>query len=278
MSTRYNTKSLQDRLDQTAPEDGGLGRAGLYRHPESGQEMHTLSDPLFGEAQSNAAVQLGFVRIRDSKPEEVKTVLDFNVAAKAVEADSLKGLSARMAQLEGVADRNKELEAEVEKLRKEALDRADATNLSGHDAKEAAAQKIVDRDQDGDSDPRKQVGDAPGTPPADPINSDLTDEEKAELENAGDRTHVRDEDPETQAKAAQAKQDEAEKLATEKRNQANARRHAELTDKPLEKDNFTATELAELAKLEDVDVDGLNSKQEFVDAIKASREAKESEN
>jgi hypothetical protein len=90
--TRYNTKSLADRVDQLGPEEGGLGKAGLYRHPESGQEMHTMSDPLFGEAQSNAAVRLGFVRVRDSRPDEIHNIAFDSVTKQQGETDSLKGL------------------------------------------------------------------------------------------------------------------------------------------------------------------------------------------
>jgi hypothetical protein len=267
-------------LNQSAPEEGGLGKAGLYRHPESGEEMHTLSDPLFGEAQSNAAVQLGFVRVRDSKPEEIKSVLDFSVANVATENESLKGLAARVNQLEGVAEENKKLTAEVEKFRKASLATADPVNIAGHDAKTEAARVTKLRDQAPDADPTKQVGPAPTKAPSEPLNSDRELPEDT-------RVHVRDEnrkdldegnDGDEGGDGDEPELSEEERVAKEKQNQANARRHAELSDKPLEKDNFTATELAELAKLEGVEVEGLNSKQEFVDAIKAARDEKESEN
>jgi len=148
---QYNTKSLQDRIGQLGPEEGGVGKAGLYRHPESGEEMHTLSDPLFGEAQSNAAVRLGFVRVRDSKPEELHTVELDAVGRVAADTDSLKGVNARLNQMEGVFERNKELEKELEKLRKANQSAAStdsgAVAQSVEDAKNAAKDQVQERGQ-----------------------------------------------------------------------------------------------------------------------------------
>lgn len=117
MTKPYNTQSLQDRLGKVGQEEGGKGTAGLYRHPESGQEFHTLSDPLFGEAQSNAAERLGFVRIRDSKPEEIHNIGLDELTRAASGQDSLKGLNARLDNLERVQEENKRLERELEELR-----------------------------------------------------------------------------------------------------------------------------------------------------------------
>lgn len=148
---QYNTKSLQDRIGQLGPEEGGVGKAGLYRHPESGEEMHTLSDPLFGEAQSNAAVRLGFVRVRDSKPEELHSVELDAVGRAATDTDSLKGLSARVNALEGVQEENKRLTKELEDLRKThqsgASTDSGAVAQSVEDAKTAAKDAVQDRGQ-----------------------------------------------------------------------------------------------------------------------------------
>lgn len=246
MSKPYNTKSLGDRLNETVPEEGGQGKAGLYRHPESGQEQITLSDPLFGEAQSNAFVQLGFVRIRDARPGEVKTVLDLTLAATATETDSLKGLSARVAQMEGVNEENKDLRAQVEKYRKEALARADATNVSGHAAKTEAAENIRDR---GQGDATKQVGPAPSTPPAEPLNSDHEVPEDS-------RVHVRDEN---RLDNADEEQDSEE-------------------EKPVQKQN--ETELKATAEAEGVDLSGAETVKAKREGILAAREGnkEESEN
>lgn len=256
MSTKpINRKSIQDRLEASTPgavatEEGGVGKAGLYRHPESGEEAHTLSDPLFGEAQSNAFEQLGFVRVRDSRPEEVKTVVDFSLAANAGQTDSLKGLSARLDQLEGVAERNKELEAQVAKLQKEATDRLDSTTEAGHDAKVAAANQVKLRDQAPDADPRKQVGKAPSTPPAAPLNSD------ADKDDEGDRTHVRDDAP-----GGSDEGDEGDEPEDEK---------------PVQKQN--ETELKATAEAEGVDLSGAETVKAKREAILAAREGnKESE-
>lgn len=160
MSKPINRKSIQDRLSESTPgatatEEGGIGRAGLYRHPESGQEAHTLSDPLFGEAQSNAFEQLGFVRIRDTRPDEIKSIVDYSVAANVGQTDSLKGLSARLDQLEGVASDNKRLEAEVAKLRAEAAAKVDPNDVTVQETEKArleAEAPLKARGQAGDDD------------------------------------------------------------------------------------------------------------------------------
>lgn len=183
----YNTKSLQERVNQSAPEEGGLGQAGLYQHPEAidqstGKlaEMVTKWDPLFGDAQSNAAERLGFVRIGDA-PEGYEKPIDLaQLTRTAGETDNLKGLSARVSQLEGVAERNKELEAEILRLQEEqkhgAKTDSPALAQSLHDTKVAAAEQV---DARGQGDATSQVGPAPepsDLPQTEQVNQDTEED------------------------------------------------------------------------------------------------------
>lgn len=88
---------------QTAEEtNSATGTAGLYRHPISGAEVITLSDPLYGDAQSEAAIRVGFVRVRDVQPEEivqinlVQEVTNNRSTGLANSSDDIKGLLARV--------------------------------------------------------------------------------------------------------------------------------------------------------------------------------------
>jgi hypothetical protein len=70
----------------------------------SGAEVITLSDPLYGDAQSEAALRVGYVRIRDVEPGEIiqiNLVGEVDAAKRGVGAsDDYKGLLARMNALE----------------------------------------------------------------------------------------------------------------------------------------------------------------------------------
>lgn len=172
MSKPYNTKTLQRNINGAAPEEGGKGKEGLYRHPEAidtatgkPAELVALSDPLFGNSTADAAVQIGFEYV-GPVPEGYVKKLDLQTAeANSGQADSLKGLTARMNQLEGVAERNKELEAQVLQLQQDAKFGAKtdspAVAESVHQTKLDAAEQIKGRDQAPDADPTKQVGPAP---------------------------------------------------------------------------------------------------------------------
>lgn len=100
--------SLADKLKRSKPgetqeETQSLtGQAGLYRHPGSGEELITLYDPLTGDAQSEAAIRVGFERVRDAKPEEVKVLATASLqnetdkAAYSDNTDAIKGIQARL--------------------------------------------------------------------------------------------------------------------------------------------------------------------------------------
>ena len=175
MSKPYNTKNLEKNVNAVSQEEGGLGEAGLYRHPESGQEMITLSDPLFGEAQSNAAVRLGFVRVRDSRPDEIHNIAMDAITASQGETDSLKGVTARVNALEGVAEKNKDLERQLEEYRKKYESGSPTDSSSVAVSAEAAKQAAVDNVQSrGQGDTSKvEVPSAADAPVNTPVNSDV---------------------------------------------------------------------------------------------------------
>lgn len=85
----------------------GVRPAGLYRHPLSGAELVTLSDPLYGDAQSRAAERTGFEYVGPAPEGYVKTLGAPSTdhaeqPARAVEAQDAynKGLEARLNALE----------------------------------------------------------------------------------------------------------------------------------------------------------------------------------
>ena len=73
----YDTAKLRSaKPGQTAENsDNEVEGAGLYRHP-NGTELITIEDPLFGNAQSEAALRVGFEYVRPAEPGEVKSIID----------------------------------------------------------------------------------------------------------------------------------------------------------------------------------------------------------
>src|SRR4051794_5912502 len=90
---------------------------GLYRHPQSGAEVVTLSDPLYGDTQSEAFVRLGFERVGDAPEGYVKSVVAPSEAwedrpkANKADADDMKGLLARVNAVEA---ENARLKSQIE--------------------------------------------------------------------------------------------------------------------------------------------------------------------
>lgn len=96
---------------------------GVYKHPQTGQEIIALDDPITGDAQARGYVRVGFVYERDIKPGDVKEIgleqPSENFAKqpeRKLEAsdDELKGLRARLNALEAAADKRKEADVQVD--------------------------------------------------------------------------------------------------------------------------------------------------------------------
>src|SRR5438128_843657 len=87
--------------------DNAPAPAGLWRHPQTGQEVATLSHPLYGDAQSEGFRRAGFERVGDVPEGYIKTVVDPSTdyaekperCAEAIDAYN-KGFEARLNALE----------------------------------------------------------------------------------------------------------------------------------------------------------------------------------
>jgi len=152
-------------------EGGRAAPAGWWVHPETGNRAITLEDPLFGNAQSQAFLQAGFVFERDANPDEVQTLPQLALEQNHADRENFKGLSARMSALEGVADENAALKRRIAELEAQGNSNDPATQ-SGNDAKKAAFNRV-------DADMQLNPGDdtTPGG-----------DETSEEDENSGDDT------------------------------------------------------------------------------------------
>jgi hypothetical protein len=109
-----NDKLKRSRPGQTQEEPNSpSNEAGLYRHPESGEEAVTLYDPLYGNAQSEAFIRLGFRRVGDAPEGYTKTVVGSgaDAARQTFEqvandrsignnSEDVKGIQARLSVLE----------------------------------------------------------------------------------------------------------------------------------------------------------------------------------
>lgn len=74
----YDTEILKNAKPGMTQEtsDNPVKGSGLYRHPESGTEAIVMSDPLFGSAQAEGFVRLGFEFIREALPGEIKSIVE----------------------------------------------------------------------------------------------------------------------------------------------------------------------------------------------------------
>lgn len=103
-------EQLQASKGGSSLESNGFGSqerkqnpSGLYRHEKSGEEIITKWHPLFGSAQADAAVRVGFEWVRDATEEELREQYDFiptPAAAAPANNDELKGILARLNALE----------------------------------------------------------------------------------------------------------------------------------------------------------------------------------
>lgn len=137
----YDLEKLKSaRGGQTAEtSDNGSPKAGVYKHPETGEEIITTSHPLFGDAQSEGIVRLGFVRERDAEQGEIKSIVEQILETKSETqvAASEKEELAQLRQEKAAADA-KEL-AELKAEKKAAKEAAEAEKLAAEEAAKTAA-------------------------------------------------------------------------------------------------------------------------------------------
>lgn len=135
-------KSLSREVTRKNRKLANIPGAGVYRHKESGQEAIVIEDPLWGNTQAQAFAQVGFEYVRPAEEGEIKTMPEMAAADRSAQDSSLKGLEARIGQLEGVRDENQRLKDEVEQLRREKKERDEAeAEKAKADAKQAKEDK-----------------------------------------------------------------------------------------------------------------------------------------
>lgn len=141
----YNVENLKkNKPGETAETSDNPGpTAGLYRHPETGKEVITLSDPLFGESQSEGIVRLGFVRVGDAPEGSIKTIIEQNQNSRIYNSNTVESDKARLDQLELAELRREkrereEAEAEAAEAEKKAAEEKEAAEKAEAEAKAQA--------------------------------------------------------------------------------------------------------------------------------------------
>ncbi|UOF80563.1 hypothetical protein [Caudoviricetes sp.] len=127
----YNVENLKkNKPGETAEtSDNATLEAGLYRHPETGKEIITLYDPLFGNAQSEGVARLGFVRVGDAPEGSIKTIIEQNQNSRVYNSNTVADDKARLDQLE------------LAELRREKREREEAEAEAAEAEKKAAEEK-----------------------------------------------------------------------------------------------------------------------------------------
>lgn len=114
-----NQKLAKSRGGATIEKSAGpTGVSGLYLHKESGMEIASKFDPLYGDVQSEALISMGYERVSDTPEGYAKELVPGSVEAE--ERDARKGAS--IGQVKGIEARldlmeNKNLELETENVR-----------------------------------------------------------------------------------------------------------------------------------------------------------------
>lgn len=151
----YNVENLKkNKPGETAEtSDNVTGGAGLYRHPETGKEVITLYDPLFGDAQSEGIVRLGFVRVGDAPEGSIKTIVEQNQNSRIYNSNTVADDKARLDQLELAELRREkrereEAEAEAAEADKKAAEEKEAAEKAKADAEAKKAEELKKAEAD----------------------------------------------------------------------------------------------------------------------------------
>jgi hypothetical protein len=120
----------------------GVLPGGLYRHPVTGIELITQTDPLFGDPQSRAAERVGFEYVGPAPEGSIKTIV---TASESHEEQPARAVEAQTAYNKGVEARLNALEAENSRLKAEAASGSAVPGTEPVKGAEAAKQAAADR-------------------------------------------------------------------------------------------------------------------------------------
>lgn len=167
------------------------GPSGLYRHPETGAEVATRWDPLYGDTQSEAFIRTGFVRVGDVPEGYAKELVPGSVEAEARDARAgasvgdVKGIAARLDKLESDGATK---DAEITRLNK-LLNERDPAGFPGQEnVKKDAFDRIESGQATGEAEGvTTGTENTPTAPNVDtqtaPDNTDSSDEKSLESQN-----------------------------------------------------------------------------------------------
>jgi hypothetical protein len=158
----YNVENLKkNKPGETAEtSDNVTGGAGLYRHPETGKEVITLYDPLFGDAQSEGIVRLGFVRVSDASEGSIKTIIEQNQNSRIYNSNTVESDKARLDQLELAELRREKREREEAEAEAAEADKKAAEEKEAAEKAEAEAKAQAEKDAKLKAEADKKAADA----------------------------------------------------------------------------------------------------------------------
>lgn len=141
MATKQYERPVEGR--SISREVGGkVAPAGLWRHPESGQEAIVQEgDPLFGNAQAQAFLQTGFKFVREARPDEIHSLPELAADSRQQEEQVTRGLASRLDRLEDANAQNKV-----------ALEKAVTDNQALADENADLRQKLADAEKQAKAD------------------------------------------------------------------------------------------------------------------------------
>ncbi len=141
-------QSISREVTRKNKKNADVPAYGLYRHKVNGETAIVQGDPLWGNAQAQAFIQTGYEFVRDIQPGEVKTLPELQAEQRSADADSLKGLLARVNALEGTAEENAQLKRDLEEAKKRA-DEAEAYAKELEETKKSAPHGAMEKSAEG---------------------------------------------------------------------------------------------------------------------------------
>jgi hypothetical protein len=275
--TDLSAKLKSSAPGQTAEEtNSATSVAGLYRHPLSGQEVITLSDPLYGDAQSEAALRVGYVRIRDVQPEEIvqiNLVGEVNAARGGVNgSDELKGILARLNAVEAENAQLKQGTApdqasQVPGGEQAKVDGANAVNAQASTTDVAPVQNVAVADGVGGN--TSTTPTVPAVTPADASVTGGAQPDQTQIAGGPATGQVVPVTPTSDVSAATSQ--EAQAGAAQAAGDTDADENTPDGASTLPLTDQSTDELKETASAEGLDVTNLSTNEDLIAAIEAKR-------